>query len=133
MENTLLGIPIFLAEESPYGHMAIGATVFPNGQGMASTFSTSLMEKVGKVVSKEIRLQFQMVQSPRIVGGGSITIWGNGICRNSGSGEGIYQNLLVRLLSQNILSEMELLRGAYSRPTFIGKRELLEQFLSSFS
>lgn len=28
MENTRLGIPMFLAEEAPHGHMAIGATVF---------------------------------------------------------------------------------------------------------
>src|SRR3712207_7495593 len=29
MENTRLGIPLFLAEEAPHGHMAIGTTVFP--------------------------------------------------------------------------------------------------------
>lgn len=28
IENTRLGIPLFLAEEAPHGHMAIGATVF---------------------------------------------------------------------------------------------------------
>ena len=30
-ENTRLGIPLFLAEEAPHGHMAIGTTVFPTG------------------------------------------------------------------------------------------------------
>ena len=34
MENTRLGIHLFLAEEAPHGHMAIGATVFPTGIGM---------------------------------------------------------------------------------------------------
>ena len=29
IEHTRLGIPIFLAEEAPHGHMAIGTTVFP--------------------------------------------------------------------------------------------------------
>ncbi len=28
IENTRLGIPLFLAEEAPHGHMAIGTTVF---------------------------------------------------------------------------------------------------------
>ena len=34
IEQTRLGIPIFLAEEAPHGHMAIGATVFPTGLGI---------------------------------------------------------------------------------------------------
>ncbi len=34
IENTRLGIPVFLAEEAPHGHMAIGGTVFPTGIGM---------------------------------------------------------------------------------------------------
>ena len=37
--------------------MAIGTTVFPTGQGMAATFSTQLMERVGQVIGKEVRLQ----------------------------------------------------------------------------
>ena len=37
MENTRLGIPMFLAEEAPHGHMAIGATVFPTRIGFAAT------------------------------------------------------------------------------------------------
>lgn len=48
MENTRLGIPIFLAEEAPHGHMAIGATVFPTGIGMAATWSPQLINEVGK-------------------------------------------------------------------------------------
>ena len=56
-EHTRLGIPLFLAEEAPHGHMAIGATVFPTGLGMAATWSTDLMQKVGEVIGKEIRLQ----------------------------------------------------------------------------
>ena len=56
-ENTRLGIPLFLAEEAPHGHMAIGTTVFPTGLGMAATWSTDLIERVGYVIGKEIRLQ----------------------------------------------------------------------------
>ena len=57
IENTRLGIPLFLAEEAPHGHMAIGATVFPTGIGMAATWSPQLIREVGKAIGKEIRLQ----------------------------------------------------------------------------
>ena len=57
LEQTRLGIPIFIAEEAPHGHMAIGATVFPTGIGMAATWSRDIMQQAGKVIGKEIRLQ----------------------------------------------------------------------------
>ena len=57
IEQTRLGIPLFIAEEAPHGHMAIGATVFPTGLGMAATWSTDLMQLAGSVIGKEIRLQ----------------------------------------------------------------------------
>ena len=57
IEHTRLGIPIFLAEEAPHGHMAIGTTVFPTGLGMAATWDSGLMQHVGEVIGKEIRLQ----------------------------------------------------------------------------
>lgn len=57
IEHSRLGIPIFLAEEAPHGHMAIGATVFPTGLGMAATWNSQLMEQAGAVIGKEIRLQ----------------------------------------------------------------------------
>ena len=57
IEHSRLGIPIFLAEEAPHGHMAIGTTVFPTGLGMAATWDPELMEQVGAVIGKEVRLQ----------------------------------------------------------------------------
>ena len=56
-QHTRLGIPLLLAEEAPHGHMAIGATVFPTGLGLAATFSEPLMERVGRVIAREVRLQ----------------------------------------------------------------------------
>lgn len=49
------GIPYFLFEECPHGHMAIGATVFPTGIGMASTWDRELINEVGKIVGYEIK------------------------------------------------------------------------------
>ena len=57
IEHSRLGIPLFLAEEAPHGHMAIGTTVFPTGLGMAATWDPVLMQQVGEVIGKEIRLQ----------------------------------------------------------------------------
>lgn len=57
IENTRLGIPVFLAEEAPHGHMAIGTTVFPTGIGMAATWAPELIKEAGRVIAKEIRSQ----------------------------------------------------------------------------
>lgn len=57
IENSRLGIPVILAEEAPHGHMAIGTTVFPTSIGLASTWDTDLMEKVGSVIASELRAQ----------------------------------------------------------------------------
>ncbi|MDO4986235.1 MAG: glycoside hydrolase family 3 N-terminal domain-containing protein [Prevotella sp.] len=57
IEHTRLGIPLFLAEEAPHGHMAIGTTVFPTGFGMAATWNPAMIEKTGEVIGQEIRLQ----------------------------------------------------------------------------
>ena len=57
IEHSRLGIPLFLAEEAPHGHMAIGSTVFPTGLGMAATWNPGLVQQVGKVIGKEIKLQ----------------------------------------------------------------------------
>jgi beta-glucosidase len=57
IEHTRLGIPLFLAEEAPHGHMAIGTTVFPTGLGMAATWNPQLMQQAGAVIGKEIRTQ----------------------------------------------------------------------------
>lgn len=57
INNTRLGIPIFIAEEAPHGHMAIGATVFPTGIGLASTWNPSLAMNIASIISKEIRVQ----------------------------------------------------------------------------
>ena len=57
IEHTRLGIPLFLAEEAPHGHMAIGTTVFPTGFGMAASWNPALIEKTGEVIGQEIRLQ----------------------------------------------------------------------------
>ena len=57
MESTRLGIPLLFCEETPHGHMAVGTTVFPTGIGQASTWNPALLERMGEVMGKEVRLQ----------------------------------------------------------------------------
>ncbi len=57
IENTRLGIPLLFCEETPHGHMAVGTTVFPTGIGQASAWNPELLEKMGEVMGKEVRLQ----------------------------------------------------------------------------
>ena len=56
-EHTRLGIPLFLAEECPHGHMAIGTTVIPTGIGRASTFNKQLEYELGQAVSAQTAKQ----------------------------------------------------------------------------
>ena len=57
VENTRLGIPAIVHEESCSGYMAKGATCFPQTIGVASTWEPELAEEMGKV----IRLQMKAV------------------------------------------------------------------------
>ena len=57
LDSTRLGIPVFLAEEMPHGHMAIGTTTFPTGIGLASTWDPELLVAVGKCIGGEVRQQ----------------------------------------------------------------------------
>ena len=57
VENTRLGIPLLFCEETPHGHMAVGTTVFPTGIGQASTWNPALLEQMGMVMGREVRLQ----------------------------------------------------------------------------
>ena len=57
IENTRLGIPLLFCEETPHGHMAVGTTVFPTGIAQASTWDPELLERMGEVMGREVRLQ----------------------------------------------------------------------------
>ncbi len=53
VENTRLGIPIYLAEECPHGLMAVGAAVYPTGLGLAATWDEELLFRVGDAIGAE--------------------------------------------------------------------------------
>ena len=53
VENTRLGIPIYFAEECPHGLMAVGASVYPTGLGMAATWDEELLYSLGDAIGLE--------------------------------------------------------------------------------
>ena len=53
VENTRLRIPIYFAEECPHGLMAVGASVYPTGLGMAATWDEELLYKIGDLIGAE--------------------------------------------------------------------------------
>jgi beta-glucosidase len=55
IENSRLGIPLLFIEEALHGYQGKGATVFPIPLGMASTWDTTLVYNMGRVIATEAR------------------------------------------------------------------------------
>ena len=55
MEDTRLGIPVLVHEESLHGYMATDATSYPQAIAMAGTFDTDLMRRVHTQIAGEMR------------------------------------------------------------------------------
>jgi beta-glucosidase len=55
VEQTRLGIPLFMHEEALHGYVAPDATSFPQSIGLASSFDTELTQKIFSVAAREMR------------------------------------------------------------------------------
>lgn len=55
LENTRLGIPAIMHEESCAGFMARGATTFPQAIGLGATWNPTLVEEMTGVIRQQIR------------------------------------------------------------------------------
>jgi beta-glucosidase len=55
IENSRLGIPLLFIEEALHGYQGAGATTFPISQGNASTWDTTLIYNMGRVIATEAR------------------------------------------------------------------------------
>ena len=147
-EHTRLGIPLFLAEEAPHGHMAIGATVFPTGLGMAATWSPSLVEQVGEVIAKEIRLQgahisygpvLDLSRDPRwsrveeTLGEDPVLTGTIGAAQVRGLGGGNLSKPFSTIATlKHFIAYGTTEGGQNGGPTLIGPREMWENFLPPF-
>lgn len=147
-ENTRLGIPLFLAEEAPHGHMAIGTTVFPTGLGMAATWNPSLIEQVGRVIAKEIRLQGGHISYGPVIDLARDARWSRveetmgedpvltaeiGAAQVRGLGGGDLSQAYSTLATlKHFIAYGTTEGGQNGNPTFLGERELWENFLPTF-
>ncbi len=148
IEHTRLGIPLFLAEEAPHGHMAIGTTVLPTGLGMAATWDTTLMAQAGEVIAREIRLQGAHVSYGPVVDLARDPRWsrveesmgedpvltaemGAAMVRGMGGGR-LAQPFATVVTPKHFIGYGTTEGGANGAPTFIGTRELWENFLPPF-
>ena len=65
VEDTRLGIPVLLHEESLHGYMATEATMFPQAIALAGSFDRDLMRRVQSVIARETRARgVPLVLSP---------------------------------------------------------------------
>ncbi|MFD2116510.1 glycoside hydrolase family 3 N-terminal domain-containing protein [Paenibacillus yanchengensis] len=55
IENTRLGIPVLLSEETPHGHQALDGTLIPTNIGTGSTWNPKLAEQAYEQIAAEIR------------------------------------------------------------------------------
>lgn len=149
IEKSRLGIPVFIAEEAPHGHMAIGTTVFPVGIGLACSWNPELIEEVGKVISKEIRLQGAHISYGPVLDLSRDPRWsrmeesygedpylmgqlGAAYVRGTGGGNLGLPYATIATLKHFIAYGIPE-GGQNGNMASIGKRELLEQFLTPFS
>lgn len=55
MEETRLGIPIFMMSESLHGFFCDGATVFPQAIGLGATFDPKLVGEIAATIGRQVR------------------------------------------------------------------------------
>jgi beta-glucosidase len=57
VEQTRLGVPLFMHEEALHGYVARDATSFPQSIGLASSFDPDLVQKIFSVAAREMRVR----------------------------------------------------------------------------
>lgn len=148
IENTRLGIPIFLAEECPHGHMAIGTTVFPTAIGQAATWNPFLIGIMSAIIAKETRTQgahigygpvLDLAREPRwsrveeTYGEDPVLIasMGEAFVKGLGSGNLKQQNALISTLKHFVAYGVP--EGGHNgNSNSIGLRDLNENYLPPF-
>lgn len=148
MENTRLGIPLFIAEECPHGHMAIGTTVFPTSIGQASTWNPALVREMAATIAREARMQgahvgygpvLDLARDPRwsrteeTYGEDPVLVAAMGEAMVSGF-QGDSPNAAPRLISTlKHFAAYGVPEGGHNGgPAHVGRRELMQTYLYPF-
>lgn len=148
IDNSRLGIPVFLAEEAAHGHMAIGTTVFPTSLGQAATFNTKLMEEMGQAIGAEIRAQgahiaygpiLDLARDPRwsrveeTFGEDPILIarMGSAMVKGLGGGDLSNNNSVISTLKHFVAYGVPE-AGINGNASIVSRRDLLENYFPPF-
>lgn len=148
IENSRLGIPLILAEEAPHGHMAIGTTVFPTSIGLASTWNRESVQKVGRVIATELRAQgghigygpvIDLAREPRWsrveeTYGEDVFLtsaMASAMVKGTGPKENGWDKGVISTLKHFVAYGIP--EGGHNgNPSFVGERDLQENFLPTF-
>lgn len=148
IEHSRLGIPVIIAEEAPHGHMAIGTTVFPTSIGLASTWNPETMEQVGCVIASELRAQGGHISYGPVIDLAREPRWSRveetygedvyltsrmaaGMMRGTSPKSNGYDKGVISTLKHFIAYGIP--EGGHNgNPSFVGKRDLYENFLPAF-
>lgn len=148
IEHSRLGIPVILAEEAPHGHMAIGTTVFPTSIGLSSTWDTEIIEAVGRTIALELRSQGGHISYGPVIDLAREPRWSR---VEETYGEDVFltsemASAMVRGTSpkhngwdKGVISTLKhfvaygIPEGGHNgNPSFVGERDLHENFLPTF-
>ncbi len=148
ISHSRLGIPVILAEEAPHGHMAIGTTVFPTSIGLAATWDTAIMEKTGRTIAEELRSQGGHIGYGPVIDLAREPRWsrveetyGEDVCLTSQMASAMIRGTSVKHngTDKGIISTLKhfiaygIPEGGHNgNPSFIGQRDLHENFLPAF-
>jgi beta-glucosidase len=146
LEETRLGIPAVLHEESCSGAMLLGGTIFPQMIGLASTFQPELVEQMTKEIRKQLLAVgarqslapvLDVSRDPRW--GRTEETFGEDPTLVSHFGMAYVRGLQGDDLSQGVMATGKhfighsLSQGGQNcAPVYMGKRELYETFLAPF-
>lgn len=141
IENTRLAIPLLFCEETPHGHMAVGTTVFPTGIGQASTWHPALLEQMGEVMGREVRLQGAQVGYGPVLDIARDPRWSR-VEETFGEDPylaGILGEYIVRGMQKNVCATLKHLaaygipQGGHNAATAeVGQNRLMTDYLPSF-
>lgn len=148
IEHSRLGIPVIIAEEAPHGHMAIGTTVFPTSIGLASTWNPETMEAVGHVIASELRAQGGHISYGPVIDLAREPRWsrveetyGEDVYLTSRMAAGMMRGTSPKYngFDKGVISTLKhfiaygIPEGGHNgNPSFVGKRDLFENFLPAF-
>ena len=141
VEHTRLGIPMLFCEETPHGHMAVGTTVFPTGIGQASTWNPALLEQMGEVMGREVRLQGAQIGYGPILDIARDPRWSR-VEETMGEDpylSGIFGSAIVKGMQKNVYATLKHLaaygipQGGHNAATAeVGPNHLMTDYLPSF-